>query len=74
MHFETCKYQGGQSRGLPGWIHGLKKVRNRTSQVRKNVYNFSYTKSNFMGYSANPPSYFSTQDGFAAVFQIALNN
>ena len=58
MHFETCKYQGGQSRGLPGL-----KVRNRTSQVRKNVYNFRYTKSNFMGYSANSPSYFSTQTG-----------
>ena len=68
--FFKSTFQGGQSRDLPDWVLGLP-----TSQVRKIVHNFRYTKS-FMGLSANKTSYFSAQGcvkvfpGFAAVYQI----
>ena len=53
---------------------------NLTSQAKKLVHNFCYTKSNFMRLSANTPSSFSAHDcvevspGFAAVLQITWNN
>ena len=53
---------------------------NQTSQVRKIVHNFCYTKSNFMRQSAKSFSYFSAQNcvniflGFTAVYQIISTN
>ena len=71
---------GGQSRGLPDWVHGLYDPVIRHHRRGNSLITLVILGQISCGIMQKKPSYFSAQDcksfspGFAAVFQITSNN